>query len=1295
MSANFISKNPVRIFAWTFFAFILLLMILEGWRYAVKPSPQNKDQVVAQELEETAVQFIESQQELLSQSRALASTLQSQIERESARSVLFESLESYSNFWGAGLYRRNQPIVWNNFSRDPFQQIQDSDKVRSFVEVQKQNNVIYWLCRVGFEIQTEDGTVPYHLYTAKRIEQTNALPFATELEYSILEERGDNDLYSVNLGIYSPLPASYIDYRVLTTLAKDSVGTVYATSGNIDEAVKKWYDANQFWRALFALLCFVVISMLFYYRVDVLSNWKSLVIQLFIIAIGWLVFDYISIAEYWIPILFEEVRPTVLESYQSLINFFIDALFFLFASFTLHNNSKRQAFQLHSTWFLSSITAAFVAGLINTAGIIFIFQECYELAKTTSIPLLTLQVYPGIAAILFYIAFGIMLLALSMVLMAVNRFLFRSCRDQSKLVAAICSSSCVLSLFIILLTGIVPLAGNWSFIIGIIYFAFIFFLSYVFFNVPQIMRQSSPLRNAAIGSLIISIAGSTLIYYGQMSSKDRDLSEIKKTYSRNKDEQAEQIITDVLNRLEQEFNSITEQDLQERTAFLQAQFTETIESALNKTGPLYSFNLQLIKPNSELIADYSTELNSPDWVNVFNIRRLRAVIDIQQIGKNNVRPIVQQPELEDAEKYQTFSRGWIPIFGSTEKEPIAWILCSVYQERPNFNKPMRAVMSSVRYQDWSNSFAIQQYTDRQLKEVTYQGIKTNYPIYNRLQPAEVDALEQDSMVYYTSMDDLISYRNLLVGQPAGQVAKISMVLPGYQNILFSFFRLSFTLLVTGFFLLMIYRWLKTGHIVFFGKDVQFQYRILDSFLLATLVFLVMLVFATHYAIKKQNRDLVEQQLLEKLESIANATENNAVIRRKLEQGAAFSMDALTAPLNVDASFYLNGVIKESTTPQIYQQHLLPSTIPYPVYGDLFQSQKRNALTSVMLNQQDLLIGYRSVLSDEGEPIAAIAIPTFVQSPKYDRQLLETTSYLIILYLVVFGLFILGTTIISRQLTRPLHYIRQGLNKISKGDLDTTIPVTSKDEIGSLAIAYNQMVARLKELQKELAAAEREAAWQEMAQQVAHEIKNPLTPMKLNIQHLERQLAFGDYTIDELKEKIQTTTQNLIVQIKSLNNIASDFSKFSKPIEEDFAVVDIHDLVHSVSDLYKHDLQTTIITRCNATPSIVYGAQDELRRVIINLVKNAHEAMPDGGTINLLTFLRNGSLFIKVEDDGEGITEMDKSKIFVPNFSTKSSGTGLGLAICKKVIEAHNGSISFASIKGEGSTFVIKLPVYRS
>src|SRR5699024_4889845 len=297
-------------------------------------------------------------------------------------------------------------------------------------------------------------------------------------------------------------------------------------------------------------------------------------------------------------------------------------------------------------------------------------------------------------------------------------------------------------------------------------------------------------------------------------------------------------------------------------------------------------------------------------------------------------------------------------------------------------------------------------------------------------------------------------------------------------------------------------------------------------------------------------------------------------------------------------------VSKTTTPQIYHQHLLPASLPYDTYQKLYLEQQRDAYSTVTLANQSLLIGYRSILDSNNQPLATIAIPTFLESPKYDQQLLETTSYLILAYLLVFGLFVLGSVFISQSLTRPLTYIRQALNKISGGDLHTTIRVTSKDEIGNLAKAYNQMVFRLKKLQTELAKAEREAAWKEMAQQVAHEIKYPLTPMKLNVQHLERQLKTDRFEGEKLKKHIQKITANLIEQIQSLSNIASDFSTFSQPVDKDFRAVDLQKVLLSVQQLYQHDKKVDIQLKMPPEPLQIQGISDDLKLVFINIVKNA-------------------------------------------------------------------------------------------
>jgi nitrogen fixation/metabolism regulation signal transduction histidine kinase len=234
---------------------------------------------------------------------------------------------------------------------------------------------------------------------------------------------------------------------------------------------------------------------------------------------------------------------------------------------------------------------------------------------------------------------------------------------------------------------------------------------------------------------------------------------------------------------------------------------------------------------------------------------------------------------------------------------------------------------------------------------------------------------------------------------------------------------------------------------------------------------------------------------------------------------------------------------------------------------------------------------------------------------------------------------------------------------------------------------------LDETQQELMKAERESAWKEMAQQVAHEIKNPLTPMKLNLQHLQRQLEANPDNILELRPVIERTASNIIEQIESLNKIASDFSKFAKPVSEPLEPLNILTLLNSVVDLYKPDTDITVQIHNNEKELIINGVEDELRRVFINLFKNALEASKGKKCkINISAKKLTDEIVIEIKDNGSGIDAADKDKIFLPKFSTKSSGTGLGLAITKQIIEAHQGKIHFTSKKGVGTRFYIHLPL---
>jgi signal transduction histidine kinase len=511
--------------------------------------------------------------------------------------------------------------------------------------------------------------------------------------------------------------------------------------------------------------------------------------------------------------------------------------------------------------------------------------------------------------------------------------------------------------------------------------------------------------------------------------------------------------------------------------------------------------------------------------------------------------------------------------------------------------------------------------------------------------------------------------------------------PSIQQHLYLFFRYYFVLLISGLIILQLLSWLDILEASIYRKNERFRNRIIDSYMIASLAFLVILTIATHLIMQRQQRNQVEQQVLETLDQLSETLDSD------LSTLSDQQLLRLSSPFEVDALLYHKAQLKHTTYPEMVEQGLFASLIPYDVFHQLFTEQQKQTVHLQPLpdeqNDISLLYSYQRLSNDSNW---VLAIPSLLDRSRINDEIVQTITYLLVIYIFIFGLFMFSAAIIARELTRPLLYFQSGLKRISEGKLDTTIPVTTQDEIGSLAHAYNVMVYKLKDLQKELAEAERQAAWTEMARQVAHEIKNPLTPMKLQIQHLKRLIGSGQYTLEELKPKANQITSNLVDQMQSLSNIASDFSRFAKPFKSDLQKLDLNKLLKDIDQLYEHDERIHIEADLAQVELPVLAAEDELKRVFINLVKNASEAMPHGGVIILRSYKHKEQAFVDVVDNGKGISEDHKAKIFVPNFSTKTSGTGLGLAISKKIIEAHHGEIDFASVPGSGTTFTIEIPL---
>ena len=250
---------------------------------------------------------------------------------------------------------------------------------------------------------------------------------------------------------------------------------------------------------------------------------------------------------------------------------------------------------------------------------------------------------------------------------------------------------------------------------------------------------------------------------------------------------------------------------------------------------------------------------------------------------------------------------------------------------------------------------------------------------------------------------------------------------------------------------------------------------------------------------------------------------------------------------------------------------------------------------------------------------------------------------------------------------------------------------SDDEIGLLVGEYNKMLVNLEESKKALARSEKESAWREMAQQVAHEIKNPLTPMKLNLQHLKRTLENNGSENDGYTNK---SINNLLHQIETLNDIATSFSAFAKmPIPKNERL-ELTGVVKSAANLHANDQAIRLMTQLEKGPIYVMGDEKLFGRIINNLIINGIQAVPPERNPEIVVKLIkiNKKVVIEVQDNGLGISEDIAKKVFIPNFSTKESGSGIGLAIAKRGIEQTGGSIWFETDMNKGTSFFIELPM---
>lgn len=370
-----------------------------------------------------------------------------------------------------------------------------------------------------------------------------------------------------------------------------------------------------------------------------------------------------------------------------------------------------------------------------------------------------------------------------------------------------------------------------------------------------------------------------------------------------------------------------------------------------------------------------------------------------------------------------------------------------------------------------------------------------------------------------------------------------------------------------------------------------------------------------------------------------------------------------------------------------------------VFYHLMLLKKDIYITLESLANYTFIVAYKGLYSplDRSVLVGAIAIPMLYKQVEVQRKISEMIAVVFTIYVVIFIIVLIIGIILAHQISRPLAKLIKGIHRVSAGELDFKIPSKSNDEFGELVKAFNAMTKDLKVSRSKLVQAEKDAAWREMARQIAHEIKNPLTPMKLSAQHINR--AYKDKAVhfDKIMQKGITT---IIDAIDSLSKTASSFSEFAKFIKPILGKYSIYPTLEECINLFEHYKEQNIFIASAYDEDLpkVKIDPDQLKRVIINLLTNAVQAMKsDTGRI-LMTCKcdpeDDDMILISIKDNGFGIPDSVKPHLFEPNFSTKSYGSGLGLAICKRAIDQMGGDITIESEEGKGTSVTVYIPVYK-
>lgn len=410
---------------------------------------------------------------------------------------------------------------------------------------------------------------------------------------------------------------------------------------------------------------------------------------------------------------------------------------------------------------------------------------------------------------------------------------------------------------------------------------------------------------------------------------------------------------------------------------------------------------------------------------------------------------------------------------------------------------------------------------------------------------------------------------------------------------------------------------------------------------------------------------------------------------------AAPLQQISENLDVDVSLYnASGVLIASTQNVLFVKEVISERMNPSVYYQLTRGQVHRHLENETIGNLEYSSIYQPVRNSFGGLMGYLQIPYFATQNELKQ---EISNFVVILINIIAFVFLISgglALLISGSITRSFAIIADRMNQIRLSEKNERIEWSGKNEIGTLVEQYNKMVDQLESSAARLAQNERELAWREMARQVAHEIKNPLTPMKLSLQFLQKAIKEKSADVPQISERVAT---NLVSQIDHLAKIAFEFSQFANIGQVKATEFDLHAVLKDLVMLYETQDNLSISWEPIELPVVINADKTQMNRLFTNLLQNASESAGGNYSVHvcITESLRGDKILLEVADNGPGIAAEVQARIFMPNFTTKSSGTGLGLAICKAIVEKAGGNIWFKTkyqTDGTGTAFYVELPL---